>query len=49
MDGRSGAAIPFGRKDDGADLVEIFYLFMGVLCARKTFEPDPHEEKRPRK
>src|SRR5262245_1702810 len=34
MNGRTGATIPFSRKDDGGDLVESSYLFMGLLCAR---------------
>ncbi|MFT3843411.1 MAG: glucoamylase family protein [Lacibacter sp.] len=37
MDGATGKTIPFGRKDDGADLVETAYLFEGLLCARQYF------------
>ncbi len=37
MDGATGKTIPFGRKDDGADLVETAYLFQGLLCARQYF------------
>jgi hypothetical protein len=37
MNGRSGATIAFTRKDDGADLVETSFLFMGLLCAREYF------------
>ena len=37
MNGRSGDTIPFGRKDDGADLVETSFLCMGLLCARRYF------------
>ncbi len=37
MNGRTGATIPFGRKDDGADLVETSLLLMGLLCAREYF------------
>jgi len=38
MDGATGKTIPFGRKDDGADLVETSYLFQGLLCARQYFD-----------
>jgi len=37
MNGETGKTIPFGRKDDGADLVETSYLFEGLLCARQYF------------
>ncbi len=37
MNGATGKTIPFGRLDDGADLVETSYLFMGLLCAREYF------------
>lgn len=38
MDGRTGATIPFGRKDDGGDIVETSLLFQGLLCARSYFD-----------
>ena len=31
LNGVTGKTIPFGRKDDGADLVETSYLFQGCL------------------
>ncbi|HEY4212945.1 MAG TPA: glucoamylase family protein [Steroidobacteraceae bacterium] len=37
MNGRTGETIAFGRKDDGADLVETSFLCMGLLCARRYF------------
>ncbi|RYG41522.1 MAG: beta-glucosidase [Chitinophagaceae bacterium] len=40
LDGATGKTIPFGRKDDGADLVESSYLFQGLLCARQYFSGD---------
>lgn len=40
MNGRSGATIPFTRKDDGGDLVETSLLMMGLLCAREYFDDD---------
>lgn len=40
LHGGTGKAIPFSRKDDGADLVETAYLFQGLLCARQYFNRD---------
>jgi hypothetical protein len=37
VNGRSGASIPFTRKDDGGDLVETSFMLMGLLCAREYF------------
>jgi hypothetical protein len=46
MNGRTGATIPFTRKDDGGDLVETSFLIMGMLCAREYFSEDnPAESK----
>jgi hypothetical protein len=45
MDGRTGATIPFMRKDDGADLVETSLLAMGLLCARQYFQRDDRGER----
>lgn len=45
MNGRSGATIAFGRKDDGGDLVETSYLFQGLLCARQYFNGEDAAEK----
>jgi hypothetical protein len=44
MNGRTGEAIPFGRKDDGADIVETSLLVMGLLCARQYFDRDTATE-----
>lgn len=38
LDGRTGETIPFGRKDDGADLVETAFLFQGLICVREYFD-----------
>jgi hypothetical protein len=38
MNGRTGATIPFMRKDDGGDLVETSLLLMGLICARQYFD-----------
>ena len=40
MNGTTGKTIPFGKKDDGADLVETSFLFEGLLCARQYFTAD---------
>ncbi len=46
LNGRSGATIPFMRKDDGGDLVETSFLLMGLLCAREYFDREtPAESK----
>ena len=46
LDGATGKTIPFGRKDDGGDLVETSFLFEGLLCARQYFSADnPSEEE----
>lgn len=44
VDGRTGECIPFGRKDDGADIVETSFLVMGLLCARAYFDRDVPQE-----
>jgi hypothetical protein len=45
LNGRSGATLPFTRKDDGGDLVETSFLMMGLLCARQYFERDTPVER----
>jgi len=49
MNGLTGATIPFGRKDDGGDLVETSLLFQGLLCARQYFDRDAPGETSARK
>lgn len=44
MNGATGATIPFGRKDDGGDLVETSLLFMGLLCVRQYFTAETAAE-----
>ncbi len=36
---------PFGRDDDGGDLVETCYLLQGLLCVRQYFRDGNDEEK----
>ena len=45
VNGRTGATIPFCRKDDGGDLVETSFLCMGLLCARQYFNGDTPQEQ----
>lgn len=45
MNGLTGATVPFGRKDDAADLVETSFLCMGLLCVRQYFDRDTDAEK----
>jgi hypothetical protein len=35
--GLTGATVPFGAQDDGADIVETSYMMSGLLCARQYF------------
>jgi hypothetical protein len=44
MNGSTGEAVPFGRKDDGADIVETSLLMMGLLSAREYFDRDTPAE-----
>ena len=44
LNGATGKIIPFGRKDDGGDLVESAFLFQGLLTARQYFDKDNEVE-----
>src|SRR5580704_16147387 len=50
MNGATGKTIPFGRLDDGADIVETSYLMMGLLTAKVYFTgstlPERYFQKR---
>ena len=46
LDGRTGATIPFSRKDDGGDVVETSFLCMGLLTARQYFNRSTPVETR---
>jgi hypothetical protein len=37
LNGTTGAVVPFGTQDDGADLVETSFLMEGLLTARQYF------------
>ena len=43
--GVTGATVPFGTYDNGADIVETSYMIQGLLCARQFFNSttDPNE------
>ena len=43
--GETGKVKPFGRKDNGGDLVETSYLLQGLLCVRQFFKEGSAEEK----
>jgi len=44
INGASGATIPFGNNDNGADIVETSFLLEGMICARQYFNTaDPVE------
>ncbi|ANH83409.1 beta-glucosidase [Niabella ginsenosidivorans] len=46
LDGNTGRTIPFGKKDNGADLVETAFLFQGLLTVRQYFKREtPGEQK----
>ena len=42
----NGKVKPFGKEDDGGDLVETCYLLEGLLCAREYFKNGNEEEKK---
>jgi hypothetical protein len=43
--GETGKVKPFGKKDNGGDLVETSYLVQGLLCARQFFKDGNQQEK----
>lgn len=45
INGETGKVKPFGRKDDGGDLVETSFMIQGLLCARQFFKGGSAEEK----
>jgi hypothetical protein len=49
LDGRTGVALPFSRKDDGGDIVETSLLLQGLHCAREYFAGDEEIELQLRK
>lgn len=45
LNGATGKIVPFGRKDDGGDLVESSFLFQGLLAVRQYFDRDNDLER----
>lgn len=45
MNGETGKTVPFGPKDDGADLVETAYLMQGLLAVRQYLVDGNETEK----
>jgi hypothetical protein len=43
--GETGKVKPFGKKDDGGDLVETSFMLQGLLCVRQYFQNGTTEEK----
>ncbi len=46
MYGETGKVKPFGRNDDGGDLVETSFLMQGLICARQYFIKGNANEKK---
>ncbi len=46
LDGETGKVKPFGRKDDGGDLVESSYMLQGLLAVRQYFKDGNASEKK---
>lgn len=45
MYGETGKVKPFGRKDDGGDLVETSFMIQALLCVRQYYKNGNEEEK----
>lgn len=45
IDGKTGKTVPFGKKDNGGDLVETAFLASGILMVREYFKNGNAEEK----
>ena len=45
LNGETGKVKPFGKKDNGGDLVETSYMIQGLLCARQFFKDGNNKEK----
>jgi hypothetical protein len=45
IEGTTGKVKPFGRKDNGGDLVETSFLFQGLLTVREYFKNGNEKEK----
>ena len=45
ISGETGKVVPFGKKDNGGDLVETAFLTQGIICVREYFKNGNAEEK----
>jgi hypothetical protein len=45
INGETGKVKPFGRKDNGGDLVESAFMIQGLLCVRQYFREGSDREK----
>jgi hypothetical protein len=45
MNGETGKVKPFGRKDNGGDLVETSFMLQGLLAVRQYFKDGNQDEK----
>ncbi len=45
INGETGKTVPFGKKDNGGDLVETAFLASGILMVREYFKNGNEEEK----
>lgn len=45
INGETGKTVPFGKKDNGGDLVETAFLVQGILTVREYFKNGTPEEK----
>lgn len=45
IDGETGETVPFGKKDNGGDLVETAFLVQGIIAVREYFKNGNAEEK----
>lgn len=45
LNGETGKAIPFSKKDNGADIVETSYLFQGLLTAQQYYKANNATER----
>ena len=46
INGETGKMVPFGKKDNGGDLVETSFLMQGIICVREYFKNGNPEEKK---
>lgn len=45
INGETGKTVPFGKKDNGGDLVETAFLVQGIISVREYFKKGNKEEK----